>query len=511
MYSDEDRIKAVQLYIDCGKRAATVVRTLGYPSKKNLKRWYLLYVESGILTVRRKRKSKYSMAQKHDAVDHYFKNGQCLAHTRRTLGYPCASVLSSWIDELRPDARRSVTSKSKDIQAWTANQKQQAVIELCMRHRAAADIADDMGVSRQSLYKWKEELLDKPVKPFMKNNNPLIADKSSSELEHEVASLQLQIHRLQLERDILTKANELLKKEQGVDFHLLTNREKTLLVDALKSSYSLAELFEQLQLPRSSYFYHKTRMRLPEKYSEIRRSVSNIFELNHRCYGYRRIHVALKRLGKNVSEKVVRRLMAEEQLVARTNKISRYNSYLGEISPAPDNLLNRNFQADLPNQKWLTDITEFQLPAGKVYLSPMIDCFDGLVVSWTISTRPDADLVNTMLDEAIRTLPDTCRPLVHSDRGAHYRWPGWLSRIEGANLRRSISAKGCTPDNAACEGFFGRMKNEFFYSQDWHTVTLNQFIDELDSYLRWYNEKRIKVSLGGLSPLEYRLNLGLVA
>lgn len=252
-------------------------------------------------------------------------------------------------------------------------------------------------------------------------------------------------------------------------------------------------------------------MKRPDKYSEIRRSVTDIFELNRRCYGYRRIHIMLKRRGTNVSEKVVRRLMIEEQLVVQTNKRRRYSSYLGEVSPAPDNLLDRNFQADLPNQKWLTDITEFQIPAGKVYLSPMVDCFDGLVVSWTISTRPDADLVNTMLDEAIKTLPDTRRPLVHSDRGAHYRWPGWLSRIEGANLRRSMSAKGCTPDNAACEGFFGRVKNEFFYSQDWHTVTLNQFIDALDSYLRWYNEKRVKVALGGLSPLEYRSSLGLVA
>ena len=139
-------------------------------------------------------------------------------------------------------------------------------------------------------------------------------------------------------------------------------------------------------------------------------------------------------------------------------KLSRYNSYLGEVSLAPDNLLNRNFQADLPNRKWLTNITEFQLPAGKVYLSLMIDCFNGLVVSWTISTRRDADLVNTMLDKAIRTLPDTRRALAHSDRGTHYRWPGWLPHIEGVNLRRTIPAKGCTPDNAACAGILGIWK-----------------------------------------------------
>jgi hypothetical protein len=103
----------------------------------------------------------------------------------------------------------------------------------------------------------------------------------------------------------------------------------------------------------------------------------------------------------NISEKVVRRLMKQECLVAATSKRRRYGSYMGEISPAPDNLLNRDFSASAPNEKWLTDITEFQIPAGKVYLSPMIDCFDGMVVSWSIGTRPDAELVNTMLDAAI--------------------------------------------------------------------------------------------------------------
>jgi putative transposase len=160
----------------------------------------------------------------------------------------------------------------------------------------------------------------------------------------------------------------------------------------------------------------------------------------------------------------------------------------------------------------LTDITEFQIPAGKVYLSPMIDCFDGLVVSWTIGTRPDSDLVNTMLDAAIDTVATTAnRPVIHSDRGAHYRWPGWLTRIRNAKLIRSMSRKGCSPDNAACEGFFGRLKTELFYPRNWQDITVDQFIQIVDSYIRWYNEKRIKISLGSLSPIEYRASLGITA
>ena len=279
------------------------------------------------------------------------------------------------------------------------------------------------------------------------------------ELEQQLEALRRDIRRLQLEKDILKKANELLKKELGIDQQFLTNREKTQLVDALRSIYALPALLREVGLPRSSYFYHRARLEVADKYAETRRAMVDIFERNYRCYGYRRMRASLIEQRVNISEKVVRRLMKQERLMARTGKRRRYGSYMGEISPAPENLLNRDFSANAPNKKWLTDITEFQIPAGKVYLSPMIDCFDGMVVSWSISTRPDAELVNTMLDAAIDTVAASIdRPLVHSDRGGHYRWPGWLTRTTEAKLVRSMSRKGCSPDNAACEGFFGRLK-----------------------------------------------------
>ena len=158
----------------------------------------------------------------------------------------------------------------------------------------------------------------------------------------------------------------------------------------------------------------------------------------------------------------------------------------------------------------MTDITEFQIPVGKVYLSPMIDCIDGLVVSLSIGTRPDSDLVNMMLDAAIeRVACSEKRPVIHSDRGAHYRWPGWLTRVSNAKLIRSMSRKGCSPDNAACEGFFGRLKTEMFYPRNWQDVSVDQFILTVDAYIRWDNEKRIKISLGSLSPVEYRVSCGI--
>lgn len=203
--------------------------------------------------------------------------------------------------------------------------------------------------------------------------------------------------------------------------------------------------------------------------------------------------------------------MNEENLVVPCRVKRKYKSYLGEISPAAENVIARNFRADAPNTKWLTDLTEFHIPAGKVYLSPIVDCFDGMIVSWSIGTSPSAELVNTMLDEAILCLRGHERPIIHSDRGCHYRWPGWISRMDNAGLTRSMSKKGCSPDNSACEGFFGRLKNEMFYCRSWNGVSIQQFTDELDGYLRWYNEKRIKISLGAMSPVKYRQNVGFAA
>jgi len=200
--------------------------------------------------------------------------------------------------------------------------------------------------------------------------------------------------------------------------------------------------------------------------------------------------------------------MKASGFVAQPQRTRKYSSYQGEITQAPENLLTRNFHADAPNKKWLTDITQFHIPAGKAYLSPILDCFDGMLVSWTISTRPDAELVNAMLDLATSTLNCNQSPIIHSDRGSYYRWPGWIERIEKASLVRSMSKKGCSPDNAACEGLFDRIKNEMFYNRNWIGVTLDSFMALLDNYLRWYNTSRIKMSLGCKSPVQYQVSLG---
>ena len=512
MYSYEDRIRAVKLYIKLGKRTGMTIRKLGYPTKNALKSWHREYEQSpdlpaGYVLLR----PKYSDEQKEVAVQHYLNHDRCLAGTLKALGYPCRDTLAAWVDELHPETRKRIVGKARIVPRPQAL-KQAAVIELCTRQTSAQAIAQKLPLSRPTLYQGKNQLLGNEAPASMKSNNDSPLDLERAELERQVESLRRDVRQLQLEHDLLKKANELLKKGLGADLPLLSNQEKTRLLDALRDTYALPELFAELDLARSSYFYHRARLRLADKYADARLAITDVFERNHRCYGYRRLRAALGRHKFSLSEKVVRRLMKQECLVVAAKKRRKYGSYLGEISPAPDNLINRDFQAAAPNEKWLTDITEFHIPAGKVYLSPMIDCFDGLVVSWTIGTRPDAALVNTMLDTAIETLANSDdRPVVHSDRGAHYRWPGWLTRMDDAKLIRSMSRKGCSPDNAACKGFFGRLKTELFYPRNWQATTIEQFIQVVYSYIRWYNEKRIKISLGSLSPLEYRDSLGIPA
>ena len=323
--------------------------------------------------------------------------------------------------------------------------------------------------------------------------------KTIEDLKQEIGKLKLQtedlqqeVHRLQLQRDVLEKASELIKKDEGISLDMLSNHEKAIVIDALRDQYPLKELLTALHIAKSSYCYQKRAMKKHDKYGELRTVLADLFNENYSCYGYRRLHSEVRKTGKRVSEKVIRRLMKEEGLQVRVKRKRRYSSYQGEISPAVENLIQRDFHADMPNEKWLTDITEFSIPAGKVYLSPIIDCFDGMPVSWTIGTSPSAELANTMLDKAIETLPNDKHPIVHSDRGCHYKWPGWIQRMDEAGLTRSMSKKGCSPDNSACEGFFGRIKNEMFYNNTWMNVSIDEFIQYLDKYLHWFIEGELK-------------------
>lgn len=513
MYSYKDRLRAVMLYLKLGRRINATLRQLGYCNKNSLKAWCAEFEQNRDLRRGYQRvKRRYTDEQKHRAVDHYVEQGYSLIHTIRCLGYPSRETLRAWIGELRPEFGKTIAGSTLPNIPRSRAEKQQAVIALNTRVGSAREVSGAAGVTRETLYSWHHQLLGHaPLKPMPKKTSTVPLEQQRGDLLKELTDLEARVRKLRLEHDILEKASELIKKDVGINLLGLTSREKTKVVDALKDRYPLAQLLQGLKLARSTYFYQRLRQTLPDKYAPVRAAIRNLFDENYCCYGYRRIDGALRRQGVRLSEKVVRRLMAEESLLVKTPRRQRFSTYAGDPTPAVSNLLNRDFHASAPNAKWLTDLTEIHIPAGKVYVSPIVDCFDGLVVAWNIGTRPDANLVNTMLDHAVQTLQPDEHPIIHSDRGSHYRWPEWIRRADSAKLVRSMSKKGCSPDNAACEGFFGRLKTELIYPRNWRDVTLEDFMERIDGYIRWYNERRIKLSLGGRSPIEYRQALGLMS
>jgi transposase-like protein len=209
MYSYEERLRAVQLYIKLGKRSGLTLRQLGYPTKNALKTWYREYEQRLDLPVGYARQPRYSQAHKERAVEHHRDHGHCIAATIKALGYPSRSLLSAWIHELSPQARAPVVGRSQEL---APEAKQSAVIALCMRAASAQAVADDVGVSRGSLYKWKNQLLDHDATAPMKRQQDAPAISDRAELEQQIETLRRDVRRLRLEKDVLKKASELLKK-----------------------------------------------------------------------------------------------------------------------------------------------------------------------------------------------------------------------------------------------------------------------------------------------------------
>lgn len=469
----------------------------------------------------------YTKEQKERALKEFERLGSVQAVVT-LLGYPSRHTLYNWyrnkiadIADYHGSLDKEYQIKQKYINAPNhprnpdTNLKLDAIKRCFSLGEGVEYVSRDIGYSRASIYSWYRKYQKFGVTGLMSSKKQIkrenIDINTEPSKQQDISELQEQIKQLQMEVDVLKEALNLLKKDPGINITKLKNHEKAVVIDAVEDKYPLHQLLKCLCMAKSSYYYQKSVMKQSDKYDELRIQIKIIFQENRNCYGYRRIHGELKKIGITVSEKIVRRIMKEEDLTVPTKRIKKYSSYKGEITPEVDNIINRNFHAEQPNTKWLTDITEFAIPAGKVYLSPVIDCFDGMVVKWNIGTTPDSILVNKMLEDAIGTLLPSEHPLVHTDRGCHYRWPGWIERMQAAGLTRSMSKKGCSPDNAACEGFFGRLKNEMFYGCSWVGVPMDDFINEINSYIEWYNTKRIKQSLGYMSPVEYRHSLGLTA
>ena len=242
-------------------------------------------------------------------------------------------------------------------------------------------------------------------------------------------------------------------------------------------------------------------MDVPDKYEEAKAEITAIYHENKGRYGYRRITAELHNRGASMNHKTVQRLMKELGLVCRV-KSKKYRSYKGEVGKIAPNLLNRNFYAEQPNQKWATDVTEFSLFGQKFYLSPILDLHNGYLVSYTISDRPVLGMVTSMLEKAFVTIPDRTGLILHSDQGWQYQHKQYQRMLREKGIRQSMSRKGNCLDNAAMESFFGLLKRELLYLQEF--TSMEHFRKELVDYLDYYNNHRIKTKLKGLPPAIHR-------
>ena len=269
----------------------------------------------------------------------------------------------------------------------------------------------------------------------------------------------------------------------------------------LRQEFSLTILLDIAQLPRATFYYHLKRMKRVDKYESAKREITAIYHENKGRYGYRRITMVLHDRDLPLNRKTVQRLMKELGLICRV-RMKKYRSYKGEVGKVAPNLLNRDFHADRPNQKWVTDVTEFSLFGEKLYLSPILDLHSSDLVSYTISERPMLSMVTTMLDKAFEKIPDATNLILHSDQGWQYQHKQYQRMLREKGIRQSMSRKGNRLDDAVIENFFGVLKSELLYLQEFSSM--EHFKQELIEYLDYYNDRRIKAKLKGLPPAIHR-------
>ena len=273
------------------------------------------------------------------------------------------------------------------------------------------------------------------------------------------------------------------------------------MIQKLRQEFPLAILLEIAQLPRATFYDHLKRLNRPDKYEAVKAEITVIYHENKGRYGYRRITTELHKRNFSLNHKTVQRLMKELGLVCRV-RMKKYRSYKGEVGKIAPNLLNRNFHADKPNQKWVTDVTEFSLFGEKLYLSPILDLHSSDLVSYTISSRPVLSMVTTMLEKAFEKIPDGTGLILHSDQGWQYQHKQYQRMLCKKGVQQSMSRKGNCLDNAVMENFFGLLKSELLYLQEFGSM--EHFKQELIAYLDYYNNHRIKAKLKGLPPALHR-------
>lgn len=254
-------------------------------------------------------------------------------------------------------------------------------------------------------------------------------------------------------------------------------------------------------MARSSYYYHEKRHASVDKYNAVKEMIKQIYHHHKGRYGYRRITLDLRNKGIIINHKTVLRLMKILGLksVIRAKKYKSYQGQQGLIAP---NIIDRKFKSMQPNRKWATDLTEFNVLGKKLYLSPIIDMFNGEIVSYELSESPNFRQVIAMLRKSFKKIPNNTNLILHSDQGWQYQMKQYQQKLKRKGIIQSMSRKGNCLDNAIVENFFGTLKSELFYLKKYRSIT--ELKSEIVDYINYYNNERISANLNGMSPIQYR-------
>ena len=296
-----------------------------------------------------------------------------------------------------------------------------------------------------------------------------------------------------------------------------TIEEKVTIVCELRLKYPLKILLKISGLKRSTYYYTLSKTNKDMKNDEIMNNIINIFYTHKERYGYRRIALELRNIGYTINHKKVKRLMSVMELYGKTPK-AKYKSYKGDMNGTTKNLLlnkvvdeenhktyyERNFNTTSCNEIWLTDVSEFHIAAGKLYLSPILDLHNREIVSFNISTTPNFEQTKDMLNKAFEKYDNLNNLIFHSDQGWQYQMQSYHEMLEEKRIQQSMSRKGNCLDNSPMENFFGKMKNEMFYGYEYTFETLDDLKIAMEEYIDYYNTQRITAKLKGLTPVQYR-------
>jgi putative transposase len=263
-------------------------------------------------------------------------------------------------------------------------------------------------------------------------------------------------------------------------------------------------LLQVAHMARSTYYYYLKQSKLADKYQAVKIAIKALYVKHKGRYGYRRMLYALKKVGHMINHKTVLSLMNQLGLKSII-RIKKYKSYKGEQGKVAPNIIERQFTAEKPLQKWATDVTEFNVAGQKLYFSPIIELFNGEIISYSLSERPNFKQITDMLTSAFKKTPRHTSLILHSDQGWQYQMREYQGLLKSHGIIQSMSRKGNCLDNAIIENFFGTVKAEMFYVKKYKSI--KELQKDIIEYVTYYNNERIRLNLKGMSPIEYRAHI----